>query len=72
MAPPLPNFCTRRPAHICETSRYRAVFERPSYVMRWRQTGWLPFLNAYRTMCYAPEPAFRHILEEVRGLQFAA
>ena len=25
---------TRRPAHICETSRYRAVFERPSYVTR--------------------------------------
>jgi hypothetical protein len=32
---------TRRPAHICETSRYRAVFERPSYVTRWRRTDWL-------------------------------
>ena len=28
------EFRTRRPAHICETSRYRAVFERPSYVTR--------------------------------------
>jgi hypothetical protein len=27
--------------HICETSRYRVVFERPSYVTRWRRTGWL-------------------------------
>ena len=33
------EFRTRRPAHICETSRYRAVFERPSYVTRWRLTG---------------------------------
>ena len=35
------KFRTPRPAHICETSRYRAVFERPSYVTRWRRTGWL-------------------------------
>jgi hypothetical protein len=35
------EFRTRRPAHICESSRYRAVFERPSYVTRWRRTGWL-------------------------------
>src|SRR5258705_6804024 len=33
------KFRTRRPAHICETSRYRAVFERPSYVTRWRRTA---------------------------------
>ena len=35
------KFRTRRPAHICETSRYRAVFKRPSFVTRWRRTGWL-------------------------------
>jgi hypothetical protein len=35
------EFRARRPAHISETSRYRAVFERPSYVTRWRRTGWL-------------------------------
>ena len=29
---------TRRPAHICETTRYRAVFERPSHVTRWIRT----------------------------------
>jgi hypothetical protein len=28
------KFRTRRPAHICQTSPYRAVFERPSYVTR--------------------------------------
>jgi hypothetical protein len=38
---PLAKFRTRRPAHTCETSRYRAGFERPSYVRRWRRTGWL-------------------------------
>ena len=35
------EFRTRRPRHICETSRCRAVFERSSYVSRWRRTGWL-------------------------------
>ncbi len=35
------KFRTRRPAHICETSRYGAVFERPSYLTRLRRTGWL-------------------------------
>ena len=35
------KFRTRRPAHICETSRYRAVFERPSYLTRLRRTDWL-------------------------------
>ena len=49
MAPPFAKFRTRRPAHICETSRYRAVFERPSYVTRWRRTGWLG--REYSNLC---------------------
>src|SRR6516225_11531695 len=28
--------------------------------------GWLPFLDTYRTMCRAPEPAFRRVLEGIR------
>ncbi len=32
---------TRRPARICEISRYRASFEQPSYLTRLRRTGWL-------------------------------
>jgi hypothetical protein len=36
------------------------------------ELDWLPFLNTYRTMCRAPEPAFRQILEDVRELRFAA
>ena len=35
-------------------------------------SGWLPFLNTYRTMCRTPEPDFRQILEDVRALRFAA
>ena len=35
------KFRTRRPAHICEISRYGAVFERTSYLTRLRRTGWL-------------------------------
>jgi hypothetical protein len=34
--------------------------------------GWLPFLNTYRTMCVAPEPDFRRLLEDIRELQIAA
>jgi hypothetical protein len=33
---------------------------------------WLPFLDTYRTMCLAPEPAFRQILEGIRDLRFGA
>jgi hypothetical protein len=33
---------------------------------------WLPFLDTYRTMCRAPEPVFRQILEDIRELRFAA
>ena len=31
-----------------------------------------PSLDTYRTMCLAPEPAFRQILEDIRELRFAA
>jgi hypothetical protein len=31
---------------------------------------WLPFLNTYRTMCLAPPPEFRRVLEEVREICF--
>jgi hypothetical protein len=33
---------------------------------------WLPFVSAYRTMCLAPEPDFRHVLEGTRDFIFAA
>lgn len=32
----------------------------------------LPFLNVYRTMCLAPEPAFGQVLEDMRDLEAAA
>jgi hypothetical protein len=32
---------------------------------------WLPFLDTYRTLCMAPDPNFRHILEGVRSLKLA-
>ena len=35
-------------------------------------SSWLPFLDTYRTMCRAPEPDFRRILEGIRELRFAA
>ena len=33
---------------------------------------WLPFLDTYRTMCLAPEPDFRRLIEEARELPIAA
>jgi hypothetical protein len=33
---------------------------------------WLPFLDTYRTMCLAPQPHFRRVLEEVREMRLAA
>jgi hypothetical protein len=30
------------------------------------EEGWVPFLDTYRTMCLAPEPAFRGILDDIR------
>ena len=37
-----------------------------------RATAWLAFLDTYITMCLAPEPAFRRILEDIRDLRAAA
>ena len=34
--------------------------------------GWLPFVRTYRTMCLAPKPEFRRVLEEIRELRLAA
>ena len=34
--------------------------------------NWLPFLNTYRTMCLAPQPDFRRVLEDIRAMQLAA
>jgi hypothetical protein len=33
---------------------------------------WLPFLDTYRTMCLAPQPEFRRLLEQARDLPIAA
>jgi hypothetical protein len=40
----------------------------------WQYQGavWLPFLDTYRTMCPAPQPEFREVLEQVRSLLLAA
>jgi putative tryptophan/tyrosine transport system substrate-binding protein len=40
---------------------------------RWAEGRYerLPFLDTYRTMCCAPEPAFRRVLENIRVLGFA-
>jgi hypothetical protein len=39
---------------------------------RYEEVIWLPFLDTYRTMCLAPQPDFRRVLEDVRAMQLAA
>jgi hypothetical protein len=34
--------------------------------------SWLAFLDTYRTLCVAPEPQFRRVLEEIQGMRHAA
>lgn len=43
-----------------------------SYCYEIVMSAWLPFLNAYRTMCGAPEPEFRQLLQDIRTLDLAA
>ena len=46
----------------------------PNQVSTWKRQAieGLPFLNTYRTMCVAPKPEFRRILEEIRDMRLAA
>ena len=36
-----------------------------------REKWWLPFLDTYRTFCFAPPPEFRRVLGEVRAFSLA-
>ncbi|MGR3387309.1 MAG: hypothetical protein ACU0DB_10060, partial [Paracoccus sp. (in: a-proteobacteria)] len=50
-----------------------ALSAKASRILCARDIGkWLPFLNTFRTMCVAPEPDFRRLLEDIRELQIAA
>jgi hypothetical protein len=51
---------------MAQSSPFDLMVDRRSYL------SWLPFLDTYRTMCRAPEPALRRILEDIRELSFAA
>jgi hypothetical protein len=60
-------------ATACNTFRQQKghpeVAEMPMFIGFLR---WLPFLNIYRTMCLAPDPVFRRVLQEIRELGLAA
>jgi hypothetical protein len=46
-----------------------AIDDDDARVVQVRREGWwLPFLDTYRTMCFAPSPEFRRVLEEIRAL----
>jgi len=51
------------------------VLEKGRAARRYRQRPsqiWLPFLDTYRTMCLAPQPEFRRLLDQARDLPIAA
>lgn len=60
----------------CKRSREDAEEDHQAAEENVKRSGhgesWLPFLNAYRTMCLAPEPDFRRVLEEIRDARLAA
>lgn len=61
---------------VADTSYFESALRRhcreTTIIMRAFAKDWLPFLNGYRTMCLAPEPDFRRVLEEVQDMWLAA
>jgi site-specific DNA recombinase len=57
---------------LAETSAAAAQEKRDGQRNLTKSEIWLPFLDTYRTMCRAPEPAFRSVLEGIRELCPAA
>jgi site-specific DNA recombinase len=51
---------------LAETSAIAAQATRDTGRDLTKSEIWLPFLDTYRTMCLAPEPPFRRVLEEIR------
>jgi hypothetical protein len=42
---------------------------RSEQCLKLMQNQWPPFLDTYRTMCLAPQPDFRRVLEDVRAMR---
>lgn len=57
------DWCAHNPAESASPPRVPGASAHP---------GRVPFLNAFRTMCLAPEPEFRRVLEEIRELHLVA
>jgi len=57
---------------LAETSTAAARLEADETAKSAKNEIWLPFLDTYRTMCLAPKPDFRRVLEDVRAMQLAA
>jgi hypothetical protein len=57
---------------LAETRTAAARLEADKTAKSAKNEIWLPFLDTYRTMCLAPQPDFRRILEDVLAMQLAA
>jgi hypothetical protein len=57
---------------LAKTTTAAARHEADETAQSGKSEIWLPFLNAFRTMCLAPEPAFQRVLEQVGEMRVAA
>jgi hypothetical protein len=57
---------------IGEGANFLAFLRRSEFLIFGPPQIWLPFLDTYRTMCLAPQPEFRRLLEQARELPIAA
>jgi hypothetical protein len=57
---------------LAETTTAAALAEMGESVKSAKSEIWLPFLDAYRTMCIAPSPDFLQALEGLSALPVAA
>lgn len=55
---------------LAETTRIAASRQATDTAFSAKTEIWLPFLRTYRTMCIAPDAAFRQVLRGIRELQF--
>ena len=57
---------------LAETTLALEKGKQPGGIANGPSQIWLTFLDTYRTMCLAPEPEFRRLLEQAQDLPIAA
>ena len=67
--------CHRYNSNLRDAAARRLLRHEPASrtrPIRRKNETWVPFLDTYRTMCLAPQPDFRRVLDDVGAMQLAA